>query len=56
MQNHRAVTLDPLADNLRHVHTIPALVQYLHHELGWAVHVDDWEDNLFDWQPDELNR
>ena len=32
MQNHRAVTLDPLADNLRHVHTIPALVQYLHHD------------------------
>ncbi|MCO5102421.1 MAG: hypothetical protein M9919_00300 [Burkholderiaceae bacterium] len=47
--------LDPLADKLRQVHTIPALVQYLHDELGWPVNVDDWEDNLFDWQPGELN-
>jgi hypothetical protein len=47
--------LDPLADKLRQVHTIPALVQYLHDELGWPVNVEDWEDNLFDWQPDELN-
>jgi hypothetical protein len=47
--------LDPLADKLRQVHTIPALVKYLHDELGWPVNVDDWEDNLFDWEPDELN-
>jgi predicted helicase len=47
--------LDPLADRLRQVHTIPALVQYLHDELNWPVNVDSWEDNLFDWQPDELN-
>lgn len=47
--------LDPLADKLRQVHTIPALVQYLHDELDWPVNVDDWEDNLFDWEPDELN-
>lgn len=53
--NHRAVTLDPVVNKLRQVHTIPALVQYLHDELGWPVNVDDWEDNLFDWQPDELN-
>jgi hypothetical protein len=44
-----------VADKLRQVHTIPALVHYLHDELGWPVNVDDWEDNLFDWQPDELN-
>ena len=48
-------TLDPVTDKLRQVHTIPALVQYLHDELGWPVNVEDWEDNLFDWQPDELN-
>lgn len=47
--------LDPLADKLRQVHNIPALVHYLHDELGWPVNVDDWEDNLFDWEPDELN-
>lgn len=47
--------LDPLADKLRQVHTIPALVQYLHDELDWPVNIDDWEDNLFDWEPDELN-
>jgi hypothetical protein len=47
--------LDPLADKLRQVHNIPALVQYLHDELDWPVNVEDWEDNLFDWEPDELN-
>jgi len=49
------IALDPLADKLRQVHTIPALVQYLHDELDWPVNVDDWEDNLFDWEPGELN-
>ena len=47
--------LDPLADNLRQVHTIAQLMQYLHEELGWPVDVDDWEVNLFDWQPEEIN-
>jgi hypothetical protein len=47
--------LDPLAEKLRQVHNIPALVQYLHDELDWPVNVEDWEDNLFDWEPDELN-
>jgi len=55
MATQPTTALDPLADKLRQVHTIPALVQYLHDELGWPVNVDDWEDNLFDWQPDELN-
>ena len=30
-------------------------MQYLHDELGWPVNGDDWEDNLFGWQPNELN-
>ena len=47
--------LDPLADKLRQVHTIAQLMQYLHEELGWPVDVDDWEVNLFDWQPEEIN-
>ena len=47
--------LAPQAEKLRHLHSIPALVQYLHDELDWPVNVDDWEDNLFDWQPAELN-
>lgn len=47
--------LDPLADKLRQVHTIAELMQYLHEELGWPVDVDDWEVNLFDWQPEEIN-
>lgn len=46
---------EPQAEKLRQIHTIPALVQYLHDELGWPVNVEDWEDNLFDWQPEELN-
>jgi hypothetical protein len=55
MATRPSTALDPLADKLRRVHTIPELVQYLHDELGWPVNVEDWEDNLFDWQPDELN-
>lgn len=55
MASRPGTALDPLADKLRQVHTIPALVHYLHDELGWPVNVEDWEDNLFDWQPDELN-
>ena len=47
--------LEPLADKLRQVHTIAQLMQYLHEELGWPVDVDDWEVNLFDWQPEEIN-
>ncbi len=47
--------LDPQAEKLRHVQTIPALVKYLDEELGWPVGVDDWEDAVFDWQPEELN-
>jgi hypothetical protein len=47
--------LDPLADKLRQVNTIAHLMQYLHEELGWPVDVDDWEVNLFDWQPEEIN-
>ena len=47
--------LDPLADKLRQIHTIAQLMQYLHEELGWPIDVDDWEVNLFDWQPEEIN-
>lgn len=47
--------LDPLADKLRQIHTIAQLMRYLHEELGWPVDVDDWEVNLFDWQPEEIN-
>ena len=47
--------LDPQAEKLRHIQTIPALVKYLDEELGWHVSVDDWEDAVFDWQPEELN-
>ena len=50
-----APALDPQAEKLRHLHSIPALVKYLHDELDWPVNVEDWEDNLFDWQPEELN-
>jgi len=50
-----AAQLDPIADKLRQVHTVAQLMQYLHEELGWPVDVDDWEVNLFDWQPEEIN-
>ena len=47
--------LDPQAEKLRHIQSIPALVKYLDEELGWPVGVDDWEEAVFDWQPEELN-
>ena len=47
--------LDPQTEKLRRIHTIPALVKYLDEELGWPVGVDDWEDAVFEWQPEELN-
>jgi hypothetical protein len=50
-----ATALDPQAEKLSHIHTIPALVKYLDEELGWPVGVDDWEDAVYDWQPEELN-
>jgi hypothetical protein len=46
---------DPQAEKLRAIHNIPALVKYLRDELGWPVDADDWEEAVFDWQPDELN-
>lgn len=46
---------DPQAEKLRRIHNIPALVQYLHDELGWPIEATDWEDLVFDWQPEELN-
>ena len=55
MATRQHTALDPIADKLRQVHTIAQLMQYLHEELGWPVDVDDWEVNLFDWQPEEIN-
>ena len=46
---------DPQAEKLRQIHTIPSLVKYLDEELGWPIHVEDWEDAVYDWQPEELN-
>ncbi len=46
---------DPEAEKLRAIHNIPGLVKYLQSELGWPVDADDWEEAVFDWQPDELN-
>lgn len=51
----RPSLLDPHADKLRRVHNIPALVSYLNVELGWPIHVDDWEDAVYNWEPEELN-
>lgn len=55
MANASKQLSDPQAEKLRQIHTIPALVKYLDEELGWPVSVDDWEDAVFDWQPEELN-
>jgi predicted helicase len=46
---------DPQAEKLRHIQSIPALVKYLDEELGWPVGMDDWEDAVYNWQPQELN-
>ena len=49
-----ATSFHPLADTLRRVRTLPALVAYLHDHLGWPVDVEDWNQNVFDWLPEEL--
>ena len=49
-----ATPYHPLADTLRRVRTLPALVAYLHDHLGWPVDVEDWNQNVFDWLPEEL--
>jgi Type ISP C-terminal specificity domain len=46
---------DPQAEKLRRIQSIPALVKYLDEELGWPVGVDDWEDAVYNWEPEELN-
>lgn len=48
--NPHASLLDPHADKLRRIHTIPALVKYLDEELGWPIHVDDWEEAVYNWE------
>jgi hypothetical protein len=55
MATRNSLSLDPHAERLGQVHTLPQLVKYLNTELGWPVDVDNWEDAMFDWQPDELN-
>ncbi|CAN5474422.1 hypothetical protein BH11PSE7_BH11PSE7_00070 [soil metagenome] len=55
MATRNSLLLDPQAEELGQVHTLPQLVKYLNTELGWPVDVDNWEDAMFDWQPDELN-
>ena len=27
----------------------------MNEELGWPIHVDDWEDAVYNWEPEELN-
>jgi hypothetical protein len=45
----------PHADLLRSIHNIEGLVKYLSEQLDWPVQVDQWEDAIYDWQPEELN-
>jgi hypothetical protein len=45
----------PHADLLRSIHNIEGLVKYLSEQLDWPVQVDQWEDAVYDWQPEELN-
>ncbi len=45
-------TLDPA--RLRDVRTVDDVVQYLAQELDWPIGLEDLEDAMFDWEPEEL--
>jgi predicted helicase len=42
------------ADRLRKISTFPALVKYLREDLCWPIEANDFEDLVYDWEPDEL--
>jgi hypothetical protein len=41
-------------ERLREIRTFPSLVKYLRDELDWPIEADDFEELVFDWEPDEL--
>ena len=41
-------------ERLRGIRTFPSLVKYLHDELDWPITPDDFEDQTFDYSPEEL--
>jgi len=41
-------------DRLRQIKTFPSLVKYLRDELKWPIESDDFENLMFDYEPEEL--
>ena len=39
---------------LRSIKTFPSLVKYLRDELDWPIESEDFEDLMFDYEPDEI--
>lgn len=45
---------DTERERLRAIKTFPSLVKYLRDELDWPIETDDFEDLVFDYEPEEL--
>ena len=42
------------AERLRKIHTFPSLVKYLRDDLGWPIESDDFDELMFEYEPEEL--
>ena len=41
-------------ERLRSIRTFPSLVKYLRDELDWPIEAEDFDDLMFEWEPEEL--
>jgi len=46
--------LDEDREKLRAIKTFPSLVRYLRDELNWPIETDDFDEIVFDYEPEEL--
>ena len=44
----------PDIEKLRSIKSFPSLVKYLRDELEWPIESDDFDELVFDYEPDEL--
>ncbi len=49
-----ATTVVADGNRLREIKTFPSLVRYLRDELDWPIESDDFEEVVFDYEPEEL--
>ena len=45
---------DDRVERLRGIRTFPQLVKYLRDDLSWPIEAEDFDDLVFDWDPEDL--